>query len=314
MKRRKSMKGLFRKGTALFAALLLALGAAAGLAEETDTAAETQTQTEMGQPPAMPDGETPPEPPDGQMPRMPDGETPPEPPSGEMPQMPDGQPPEKPDGQADPQNETPALTPNTSLPKGDADAPLKALIFDSVYDSYKGVIVFCRIIDGRIVTPDVECVLLPIEVGNRRSLVRAIGQVGNIQIRRPLGIRSPMARIGIIVQADRPSVVSCRVHVKDDCLCGFTAWPVFRMHKGAIRAENVAHTGNRQIRTQRHGGIGCKGMYDGRVPETYDRRVGNRRYTWPIRNEKFQYGNAVTPKHGRIPLRVDKQSGTVLNT
>ena len=35
-------------------------------------------------------------------------------------------------------------------PAGDVEAPLQALIFDSVYDAYKGVIVFCRVMDGRV--------------------------------------------------------------------------------------------------------------------------------------------------------------------
>lgn len=43
-----------------------------------------------------------------------------------------------------------AIVEKIPAPKGDVSAPLQALIFDSKYDSYKGVIVFCRIREGTV--------------------------------------------------------------------------------------------------------------------------------------------------------------------
>lgn len=40
-------------------------------------------------------------------------------------------------------------------PKGDETAPLKALIFDSVFDPYKGVVVSIRVVDGVVKTKDI---------------------------------------------------------------------------------------------------------------------------------------------------------------
>ena len=43
-----------------------------------------------------------------------------------------------------------AIVEKIPAPNGDPEKPLQALIFDSVYDSYKGVIIFCRIMEGTV--------------------------------------------------------------------------------------------------------------------------------------------------------------------
>ena len=63
-------------------------------------------------------------------------------------------------------------------PSGDPDAPLKALIFDSQYDNYRGVIVFMRLIDGSIRR---EQEILLMSTGARYKVV----EVGHL---RPIGL------------------------------------------------------------------------------------------------------------------------------
>ncbi|MCI0714634.1 MAG: translation elongation factor 4, partial [Chloroflexi bacterium] len=56
-------------------------------------------------------------------------------------------------------------------PKGNAEAPLRALVFDSHYDNYRGVITYVRVFDGKLTKDDVfklmasGAVFDPIEVG-----------------------------------------------------------------------------------------------------------------------------------------------------
>jgi GTP-binding protein LepA len=43
-----------------------------------------------------------------------------------------------------------AIVDRIPAPKGDPDAPLQALIFDSVFNSFRGIIVYYRILNGKI--------------------------------------------------------------------------------------------------------------------------------------------------------------------
>ena len=67
---------------------------------------------------------------------------------------------------------------NIPAPKGDETAPLKALIFDSQYDAYRGVIVYVRLMDGTLRADD-EVLLM---AANKRYHIVEVGHM------RPIGL------------------------------------------------------------------------------------------------------------------------------
>lgn len=84
-----------------------------------------------------------------------------------------------------------AIVRNVPPPRGEADAQLRALVFDSHYDSYKGVITYIRVVEGQLAPNDnihmmsTGVDVKPIEVGIFAPLMKPVpsltaGEVGYI--------------------------------------------------------------------------------------------------------------------------------------
>ncbi len=84
-----------------------------------------------------------------------------------------------------------SIVKNIPAPEGDSEAPMRALIFDSHYDSYKGVVAYIRIMDGKMESTDVIRImsnnldLRPVEIGVFAPDMRSVsnltdGDVGYI--------------------------------------------------------------------------------------------------------------------------------------
>jgi GTP-binding protein LepA len=69
-------------------------------------------------------------------------------------------------------------------PAGEADAPLRALIFDAVYDEYRGIIVYLRVVDGTIRERETihmlgtDKVYEAVEIGRFTPKMKRVGELG----------------------------------------------------------------------------------------------------------------------------------------
>ena len=73
-------------------------------------------------------------------------------------------------------------------PQGDADAPARAMIFDSVYDIYRGVVTYVRVVDGKITAARAD----QDDVHRRHPRTAR----GRHRLARPQGRRGPRRRRG----------------------------------------------------------------------------------------------------------------------
>ncbi len=81
-----------------------------------------------------------------------------------------------------------AIVDRLPAPVGDEDAPLRALVFDSYYDTYRGVVALIRVVDGAIATGDrIRLMASGVdldadEIGVRRPSIEPIGRLGSGEV------------------------------------------------------------------------------------------------------------------------------------
>ena len=95
-------------------------------------------------------------------------------------------------------------------PTGDPDAPLKALIFDSIYDSYKGVIVYIRVFEGSVKPGDT---IRMMATGAEFTLVE-VGHMGATSL-------TPCAQL----QAGEVGYLTASIKTVQDTRVGDTKYP-----------------------------------------------------------------------------------------
>ena len=104
-----------------------------------------------------------------------------------------------------------AIVERVPAPKGESDAPLRALVFDAVYDSYKGVLAYVRVEEGRIDGRETLRLMQqatrfdPVELGQFHPALKVTssleaGQVGYVAT----GLKSiALARVGDTISTHR---------------------------------------------------------------------------------------------------------------
>ena len=85
-----------------------------------------------------------------------------------------------------------AIVKRVPPPRGDLEAPLRALVFDSLYDNYRGTVVYVRVVDGSIGKGDR---LRGMHAGTEFE----IDEVGGLQLKRVVGKRLSAGEVGYVI-------------------------------------------------------------------------------------------------------------------